>query len=326
MKTPIRFVTSVYGKKYGGMLLNLLYSVVHSNPEAAITVFWQDVGDSIKDLKDAFPQVNFINTEKEMGVDSVSRIANKTQLWTEAALLYKGENLAFVDVDMLVLKDVSHFFVDKTFDVLFTYKDEIYPINTGTVLIRASQKVVNFFTIWTQETMNILSDNELKKQATSRSYPYGAPDQMAFYRLLNFSLPQETYAVSGLVIKGVPCALLNETNSKPVHTETHIIHYKGGWHSILIDGTDFTFRRPKPDSWEMYLLYLRTYKEAVAYVSKRLNKKFSNSSFGVTIPFYLDNDLCESKFLYAVFNLCERILVPVRKVIRFIRKRLRSGR
>ena len=54
---PLRFVTSVYGKKYAGMLLTLLYSIHVSNPDAKVTIFWQDVSKHIRRLKEAFPPI-----------------------------------------------------------------------------------------------------------------------------------------------------------------------------------------------------------------------------------------------------------------------------
>jgi hypothetical protein len=36
------------------------------------------------------------------------------------------------------------------------------------------------------------------------------------------------------------CARLNEINSGPLREQTHVVHYKGGWQRILLDGRPFS--------------------------------------------------------------------------------------
>jgi hypothetical protein len=42
----------------------------------------------------------------------------------------------------------------------------------------------------------------------------------------------------------------------------HIIHYKSVWQDILLHGFNFSIRRTKRDSMEMYIFYLQMYVEA----------------------------------------------------------------
>lgn len=323
----MRFVTSVYGKKYGGMLLSLLYSVRQSNPNARMTIYWQDVASETLLLKKVFSEFDFVDTTHDVSYDLVNRIAHKTLLWADAAARHKHERIVFVDVDMLILKDLSGFF-DDSFDIAFTYKDEQYPVNTGTFLACGSTATEEFFKKWHSETKKILSDPLLRARATSSSYPYGAPDQMAFYTLIEFKRGSTEYAVTvggkRLRCKGLPCELLNETNSRPLNDRMHIIHYKGGWHSILIDGTDFTPRRPKEDSWEMYLLYLKTYREALAYAAQRLGNRMPRKGFGITRPLYLNESLDVSPLLYTVFSFKEKALGPIRRLTMRMRRKINA--
>ncbi len=319
-KPAIRFITSVYGKKYGGMLLSLLYSVTKSNPHARMSIFWEDISPATRHLEKVFPQFDFIDTAHGIHGDLIDRIAHKTLLWADAAHRYRGENLVFVDVDMLVLKDISHFFVEETFDLGFTYKDdEIYPINTGTFLARASEETEEFFTLWDKETHRIVNDAELRNKATSRSYPYGAPDQMAFFTMIGYEKGKTSYKVSvgtqTLVCSGFPCTLLNETNSKPITDAMHIIHYKGGWHSILLDGTDFTSRRPKKESWDMYQYYLRTATEALHVYRERSNAKATLRDIGIRFPWYLRSNVSEKPFMYTLFRVWQKCLEPLRSIM-----------
>ena len=324
----IRFITSAYGPDYGGMLLSLLYSIAKSHPGAAATVFWQDVSERDRFLPLAFPNVSFVEVERPMGTAAINRISNKTLLFADALRRHGDECLVLLDVDMLVIKPLDRFFVEHQEDVLFTYKNERWPLNTGILLVRPSPRVVGFFLAWAERTSEILRDPELVDQAASWEYPYGGPDQMSFSQLINFRPGQLRYNVAcrgeQVTMAGVPCAELNETNSRPVTAQTRVIHYKGGWHPILLRGTDFTAHRPKSDSFEMYLLYLRTYKEAVANASHVLGLPARRLSGGIKIPFYLDRELKESSLLYRVFAIREAVLRPLRGRLRGARRRFRK--
>ena len=317
-EAPIRFITSVYGKKYGGMLLPLLYSIKTSHPAAHVSVFWDDINETTRLLERAFPDYEFVASRINATGDVVNRIAEKASLWAYAARRYPGENLVLLDSDMLVIRDITNYF-QLGFDIGFTYKDETYPINTGILLVRESnESSQTFLDAWATRTVAINSNSEEKRMATNRSFPYGAPDQMAFYELVGFSLNKDQYAVQindgyPLIFRAIPCGELNETNSCPITDTTRVIHYKGGWHPILLDGTGFTSHRPKADSWEMYLLYLATYNEAMRYVKTLLGLS-RDRFFGIKRPFYIDADLKESKPLYSIFQVREHISRPLREL------------
>lgn len=321
-------MTSVYGKKYGGMLLALLYSIRVSNPKAKATIFWRDVSKTTRLLEQVFPEFEFINISHSIKGIFIDRIAHKTVLWAEAARRHVGENLIFVDVDMLVRKDIQPFFKE-SFDIAFTYKDnEVYPINTGTFLTKSTKGIEEFFNNWKEETARITHDPELLRQATTQLYPYGAPDQMAFYTMIGYEKGKVEYTVSlsggTLRCKGFPCELLNETNSVPISEDVSILHYKGGWHDILLDAGDFTIRRPKEKSWEMYVFYMSMYQQAVVHAEKMLHTKISPRAFGIKRHFYLSYDLKESQFLRSVFIVLEKIMMPVRVFIDRVQRKFFS--
>ncbi len=314
--TPLRFVTSVYGKKYGGMLLTLLYSIHRSNPDATVTIFWQDVSPAVRSLERVFPRYTFIDTDYVVKGDIVKRISHKMLLWFEAVSRYPNEHLVFLDVDMLVRKNIGFVF-DGSFDIAFTHKvGEVYPLNTGAFFAVASPATEAFFKRWYERTETIVNDPVLKRISSMREHHYGGPDQMALCELIKYVTGVESYrfAINDHELRAIalPCARFNETNSCPLRDETHIIHYKGGWHSILLDGTDFTSRRPKIASWELFIFYLSTYKEAVAFVVATLGTKASEDTLGIRIPFYLDAGLNESVFSYRIFKLYHKLMNPIR--------------
>ncbi|MFH0969758.1 MAG: hypothetical protein V1804_04575 [Patescibacteria group bacterium] len=300
-----RFIIIIFGEKHIGMLLTNLYSLARNVPGSRVSVFWQDISSGIKnDFREAFPGIDFIDTNFDFSSDEIKRISSKTFMWNHAAKKFKNSNLCFIDVDMLVIKDISKFF-DYAFDILFTYKNDRFPLNTGILFCRGNNFEI-FFEKWLKETLLILNNNQLLSRAISVKYPFGGADQMSFYRILNYSKGVDKYELNldnkKIIFKGVPCDILNETTSTKIKDTTHIIHYKGGWQPILLMGKGFTKNRPKKESWEMYLLYLKTHKMALECFNKSLNKNYKLGSFGIKIPFYLSKiDFKENEPKYAIF-------------------------
>lgn len=301
-----RFVTSVFGEKHIGMLLVNLYSIKKNTKSAPVFVFWQEINeDIIKDFKKAFPNVDFFKTDFDISSSKIKRISSKTLVWEYASNKIKDQNICFLDADMFVLKDIKNFF-DKDFDILFTDKDkELFPLNTGVILSKG-ENIRFFFSKWLEVTLKIINSKDLLKQALSTNYPFGGADQMAFYNLVNYNRNKKEYniVIENKEIKAlaVPCSVLNETKSRVIDENTYIVHYKGGWQMILLNGRGFTKNRTKKDSWSMYMLYLKSYIDSISYLNSMTGKKYNTESFGINIPFYLDkNTLKENKFLYGIF-------------------------
>jgi hypothetical protein len=321
-------VTSVYGAKYGGLLVPLLYSIKRSNPRANVTVFWQDVTPAIRLLERVYPEYEFIDVGVGRHADLIDNIGEKAPLWAKAAAHHPGEQIVLMDSDMLVLKDVSHYF-EEEFEAGFTHKvQEPFPLNTGVFLLRTTPGLLAFLDVWARRTTEIITTPALREQATGPSHPYGGPDQMAWWELIGFDRTKNDYVVQSgdeaLRIKGFPCSELNETRSCPVTNDTHIIHYKGGWHPILMDGTGFTVNRPRNDSWQMYLLYLQTYREASRYAAEKLPANEVPKSFGIAVPFYFDANLEPSPFLYKLFAMKESVAIPLRTWMKAAKRRLKA--
>ena len=52
----------------------------------------------------------------------------------------------------------------------------------------------------------------------------------------------------------------------------------------------------------MYMLYLKTFQDALSYMNEKTGGNYNHKSFGIRIPFYLDKKtLKENKWLYAIF-------------------------
>ncbi len=131
---------------------------------------------------------------------------------------------------------------------------------------------------------------------------------MALHTLLNYKRQVSRYPEASkkfdLQIQMVPCDELNETFSVPINKKTRIIHYKGGWRSILFEEGPFTKNRTKMDSWEMYIFYIKSFKKALEKINTRLSKNYSLKEFGFTIPFYIDKKTySENPVLYFLYKL-----------------------
>jgi len=311
------FIVAVFGDRFVGMLLNLLYSIERTQNDFEIKVYWQDMSDDkISPLKLYFDKVNFIETKFDFKSSRIERIASKTKLWNFASENNSEDNLVFVDVDTLFIKDIDFFF-KQDFDVIYTVKEEKFPLNTGIILCKNSIKVKLFFKVWLEKTMSILNNPVDFSKANDDLYPYGAPDQMAFFKLINLDVQNilkdgnVSIGSNSLNIKPVSCKLLNETNSTTVMSDTYMIHFKGGWQPILIDGATYSINRPLKKSLSMHKLYLRSFLTALDLLNVKLSKKLTPSFFNIKIPNYFYNDLTIKRtyFFYKLVFLTKLCLV-----------------
>ncbi len=288
----MRFVVANYGSRHAGLLLAHLHSVTRSHPDATISVYWQDIPAELRDgLQRVAPRATYVQTAYDFDADPLQRISSKVLCWARAAEEHSNEpRLVFCDSDTLVRRNLAGFFADDDWDVTITAKSERVPLNSGVVLARGGQTATAFFRAWRKETVHILQTPELFAQANDQTQPYGGTDQMSLYRMLPFREGASRYEVAGPVgsarIRVVPCATLNETNSRPLTPETRIVHYKAGWQRILLDGRPFSRFRPRAESWEMFGFFLETFSEALAIVNAGSGRRFTAADFGIAWPWY----------------------------------------
>lgn len=286
----MKFLVSAFGSRYTGMLVTNLESIERNCPASTTEVYFQDLPDGFLDcVSRAYPRVRFVETHFDFSKNLIQRISSKTLVWDLACRQQPdGELLAFVDVDTIVLKDVSAFLADPGVDVVFTWKDEHFQLNSGVMLARAGQGTRNFFQEWLRQTQEILRTPALYAQANSRNFPYGGGDQMALYQIVGYRPGQHVYEVSvsgtSVGFRAVPCAFLNETNSAPIRPDTHVIHYKGGWQPILLDGKPFSSYRPREACREMYTLYLDTFQSGLARLNAVTGRTWTPEELSITIP------------------------------------------
>lgn len=289
----MKFLVATYGGRHIGMLLAHLQSIDKTHPGSGTEVYYQDLPETQRAaIMAAYPRVKWRETSFDFSGDRILRISSKTLSWEQAILQQQeGEEVALLDVDTLVIKDLRPIFSDQQADVIFTYKTGGFVLNTGVLLCRVNSRTCAFFRAWRQETLSILHDPKRYKQANDARLPYGASDQMALHLMLGYSENCQDYRIniSGetVLLRGERCERLNETRSAPVSNEIFIIHYKGGWQPIILDGRRFTANRPKAASSEMYRLYLSTFCEGLTRVNALRDTKLRTSDFHIVVPQYV---------------------------------------
>jgi len=311
----MRFVTSVYGEKYVAMLLVHLKSIQDSHPGVPVSVYYDDISDTeLKLLQASFKEFDFVRSPIPIHeADPKKRIPLKLKSWSTACQQLNDEVLCFVDCDTAVRLPIEHF-IDDSFDVLYTWKDEKFPLNTGVVILKNSLQAKVFLKQWLSLTEDIIHDPIRLENAIKEN---GAADQQALYEMLNSnefaSVIEATIQDVPIRFKGVPCKYLNETNSVPITEDTHIIHYKAGWQPILLEGAPFTKNRGMRECKPMYDLWHQVYRKAgkravEAFVldsCEKFKSKFENS-----IGIYEERGILHSEML-AVCSVIENLGVDI---------------
>ncbi len=290
----MKFVVATYGRKHAGMLLAHLHSIRSSHPQAGVEVYHQDIpSDLLEAIMKAHPEVKWTATQFDFASDKILRISSKTLAWDYAMHQQpQGETVCLLDVDTLVRKDLQPFFSEPDCDVIFTYKSGGFVLNTGVLLCRINPRTLAFFEAWRKETIAILHDPERFRQANDPKLPYGAADQMALNQMIGYKEGETQYerrlADQLVKLRAEPCEVLNETRSCPLSETKHILHYKGGWQPILLDGHRFSHHRPKAVSWEMYLFYLDTFRASLRRLNGELKTDWQARDFHIQIPAYVE--------------------------------------
>lgn len=260
------FITVVYGDKYLPMLWVHLQSIARSHPGIHVSIVYDDISKhEVKILQATFPNYKFIQEPtvvKER--DIMKRIPLKLRYWSKACDAYPDEVLCLLDCDTIVRSSFSHF-IDKDFDVLYTWKNERFPLNTGVVIVHSKNNTRKFMKKWLKLTEKIIANTVDLQTAIEMN---GAADQHALFEILSTKdydgVIERNIEGETVKFKGVNCKYLNETNCVPITEDTNIIHYKAGWHPILLENAPFTKNRPQEACKEMFDYWQRLYQEAIA--------------------------------------------------------------
>ena len=304
------FITTIYGAGYAPFLGPHLHSIARAYPDARGTVLWQDVHESeIALLSLAFPNWTFSRTSLSHGSEVHQRIPRKLHAWRQACAHCPDAPLCFLDCDTLVVRPFDDL-LSPGWDILYTWKDELFPINTGVLVARGPRAAEALLADLTLRVERIVSDPARLNQALGSS---GAADQHALRELIGFCNYNgdalRTVGGRELVFRGIPCRRLNETNCRPITPDLCVIHYKTGWHPILWEGKPFTANRPESRCREMLDHWRAAEAQAHAHVAKsvvfaaarRFRSRFERVADG-----YEERGILNSEML-AVCALCESL-------------------
>jgi len=257
----MRFVISVYGDAYMPLLAVCLDSLSREHPDDRVTVVWDQISNlEIKLLQTRFQAVDFQRQEHNIFHEDVrKRIPLKLRFWAEITNRIREKIICFLDSDSLVYKNIAPY-VQGDFDLIFTWKNEAFPLNVGVVIVKNSQRIRKLLELWRKRTEDIVNDEELLKSACIR---HGAADQQSLADLIGTSDYENditrSFEFGSIHFRSVPCDELNQSNIVPVENSTSIFHYKTGWHPILLKEEGFTANRPKKTALDLLYLWERRY-------------------------------------------------------------------
>lgn len=280
----MRFFISSYGHGYVPYLSVCLSSLVKNHPDDWVDVF---IGDTpqheILLLRTQFSRVNFkeVSTSASQYKSSTQSIPAKLEHWAKYIKnVPSGEIVAFLDADLLIYKNIKSS-LPSDFDIVYTWKNEKWPLNTGVLIVKASSNVVSFLQEWHQKTIALISDSKKLKQAIQTS---GGGDQHTLLEMMDAVKPnpipkgswKKEYEFGKINFYGASCEELNQTNSVSLNADSKIFHYKSGMRPVILGDGQFTKARPPETSYEIWALWENTYRQHNKEALKNLILKSIN--------------------------------------------------
>ncbi len=320
------YIVCYFGAKYAPMLGVLLQSIADVQPCRKVVLLHYDTPAAVLRMACNYPNVIARPVERQAYPAAMAAALKPLILADYLASPTLAGPALVVDCDMLVRRDPFDLFLEDD-GILFTIRDGVWPINGGIIGIRNpyDPAVAQFFHRWADRIAAIARDPALVAVARSESHPYGHVDQMAFAQTIDYERSKTEFipqCCGGLKARAVDGYVLNETRSIPINPETRILHFKGGWHPILLDGQTFTRYRPMRLGWEMFLLYVETHSRA------RRSEALShgNASLG-SIPAWFDSQRRHVKWWqylpHSLWNTTRRVACYLRlRSLRFLRQYL----
>jgi hypothetical protein len=315
-----RYVITVYGDKYAAFLGPLLESILDrsaptQSPSGPIgTVIWQNIRPSeVALLQRFYPNFEFVESSFPSGDDIMHAIPRKMYAWLQGAQRFPDEPVCFVDCDTVLHRPVEELF-DGTWDILFTWKDELYPINTGVMMARKGEIAAHLFAAMLTRIERKLSSKYEMQVAVGSS---GAADQHALREIIGFCNYDRTFSRNvshegvdrEIRLRGVPCEQFNQTNCRPLTPDLRIIHYKTGWHPILLENAAFTANRPEAACAQMFQYWHELEERASSTGLQRLVQhaaRQARSDFQKICGGYEERGILHSEML-AVCGLCREL-------------------
>ena len=144
----------------------------------------------------------------------------KLMKWVEELKMCEfGDNVIFMDCDMLVLGDLKPAF-KKNFDVAYTFRTQCkFPVNGGIIFVKVNEKSIVFFERFLEVNNEMLADKEFHQYYRNI---YAGMNQAAF----GYMLEEESKIAN---LKPLPCKTWNVCDhyTEALQNGARVLHIKG---------------------------------------------------------------------------------------------------
>lgn len=264
-----KFFMSVTGHRYSHYLINALTTLARANPDHEAIV-WHD--SSLSSLDQSLAMSVHPNLSlKEIDIQPTDyagavSVQKWSLWWSFLKTLSDGQEVVFLDVDLLHLRPIDDIFGGFA-DVVFTLDQSKWPLNTGVVGVRKSEEAHALIGGLIARMRSIAASTSDTKAALSAA---GSIDQAAVLEALEAGgysrsrvLDEAGLLVSGLKIRTVPREIYNETSSVQGRgTDRRILHVKRKMQDVIDSRGQFSEVRSRESSEWLYSLWEQTYADA----------------------------------------------------------------
>ena len=274
-------LSCAYGSKHTPFVHTFICSVLENCSTAQIVIGYSNFPEfELRLLEVTYPEVIF--TQVDMTAKTFSTHAanasKKTHIWRELLEHHVsyGDSAIFLDIDTIMLDSPFEVF-NGSEDIFVTRKSGKWPLNTGVIFVKKTPATLEFFHNWHGKTETIIGSRNLNQEAEKKS---GGADQHSLMEILQIqetirdTTKQEAFCSRfALQIKFLNCSQYNETESVPFTDNLRIIHFKAGWHKILLSESKYTKNRPAKTSAEFHKIWKGYYSKSKFRMHKTLYER-----------------------------------------------------
>lgn len=265
-----RIFVAAYGVRYEAFISTFLESVRESMPSVHVEAWIGNMDAHSQSLLElAFPAVTFrVSEPVDETVGYKHLVSGKLEQWSAWFQgTDDGDRCFLLDADTLVRSDLFEHF-PRGCDVLYTSKPERWPLNLGVVGAVSSPESRAFFRELLEGSRVILAQPKKTAEAVEVA---GAVDQYAFLQLLDVVNDSDApvlgpgpyrIGIGGhtVVLSGIECRILNQTNSVPHDDPAVVLHYKAKMRDVIEHDGRFNGARPAETSRDMVGVWEMAYR------------------------------------------------------------------
>lgn len=311
--------TVVFGNDYIPMLITFLESACGKNVSGVVG--YANVTETlISPLTRVYEDWTFQKIEIENDPKNIHRnISKKMSGWRQII------DTNSRDGDLILFQDCDTIFTEffdsedlKGIDIGITVKDaaEKFRLNTGVVVLRNSPVMRDFVQKWETITEEILNCDDKLNTATSEKFPYGGGDQMALWQLLELN-NEKLNGKKNVYFKDLKVSLLktaeyNACENRINPSLAKIIHFKGAFHRLLLEGEPFLSERTEVLSqFQLAMAYSYNYRAVARLLSSRAIEQTELINFIFSRPRQMSSDFKVS----SLSKMKSKLLLQIKKVL-----------